>query len=950
MRLHLIRWAVLVWAGMGFVTLAGAQTTQNRPKGTTLVEQLDQFGRSLFGGVLGTPKEKQATPDTPRPSARQFAGNGQEGQTSTAARAGSVPTPDSQAVTPTRPPEDASAGAETYTYRRISGSTPASDSRTTLRVHRSVTPPSGPPTATAGISPAAPSQSPSQILAAEAPSMSLANRPQPSAAPSGATAPPIVATSPTIPAASATPPAGSASASNMRLHERLSMFREPIFSGNSAAAATAGNSTTPPSTESAISLRQPVTAGAAPTAASTSPPASQPALVQPAYGRRFVRPSANSYAAPAQPAPATAPSTEQPTPAAAVTAGQPTLAPPKAGSPTLATTSPTPAAASTSPPPVQPKLSQPVGVQSMTRSPAVSTIVPPVAGGPDPTKTASTPTQAHSQTPPPASSDGPKAAAGKTPASEEADDALFSRQGPVLSVRTIGPRRISVGKPSTYELVLSNSGQVAADEVIVTVGLPEWAEVVGTEASAGETDAAGTDASLRSLSWKIARLDSKAQERLHVRIVPRQSKPFDLAVRWDYRPVQSQAMIEVQEPKLEMRLEGPRQVLFGQREIYRLELANLGNGDAENLEISLLPLGTGENTPATHPLGTLAAGDKKTIEVELTARQAGTLSIKVDAKGDGGLSASLMEEIAVLRGALKIDVDAPALQFVGANATYHIRLHNSGTAPAANVKLSAKLPLGTKHVSSTADGKFNGSRNEVEWTIAGLAPAEQKDLELVCALERPGTSRLEVVATADGDLTATTEGSTQVDAIADLRLNVIDPSGAVPVGSDAVFAIEVHNRGSKSAEEVEIVAYFSRGVEPVSAEGAASRIAPGQVVFEKIPALAAGQSLRLQIHAKAELAGTHVFRAEVYSKPIGARLISEETTHFYGAPGVSSQSDAAPSDEPVPPPADHQDRTADRRQPTLAAPAGEPTLAPSVPGKSHPQMFNTGRSLSSPLK
>ena len=62
---------------------------------------------------------------------------------------------------------------------------------------------------------------------------------------------------------------------------------------------------------------------------------------------------------------------------------------------------------------------------------------------------------------------------------------LAARKGPVLSVETLGPRRIAVGKESTYEVSIVNSGEVAAEELVVFVSLPEWAEVAGAEASSG---------------------------------------------------------------------------------------------------------------------------------------------------------------------------------------------------------------------------------------------------------------------------------------------------------------------------------------------------------------------------------------------------------------------------------------------------------------------------------
>ena len=291
--------------------------------------------------------------------------------------------------------------------------------------------------------------------------------------------------------------------------------------------------------------------------------------------------------------------------------------------------------------------------------------------------------------------DVPSRVAAPAPPAKD-DGLLFTRRGPVLSVETLGPRKIIVGKESTYEVVLSNTGEVAAEEVTVFVNLPEWAEITHAEASSGtpRSPALGQAAAFQ---WKLARLEAKAKEKLSLRIIPRQSKPFDLAVRWDYKPVASQAMIEVQEPKLEMQLDGPRDVFFGKKETYRLKMMNTGTGAAEGVVVKLMPIGAGENVPATYQLGVLPAGETKNIDIELTARQAGELSIQVEAKGDAGIHAELAEKVQVRRAGLDVTVEGPKLQYVGATGVYVIRVRNSGNAPATNIHFTATVPPGVKY-------------------------------------------------------------------------------------------------------------------------------------------------------------------------------------------------------------------------------------------------------------
>jgi uncharacterized repeat protein (TIGR01451 family) len=497
---------------------------------------------------------------------------------------------------------------------------------------------------------------------------------------------------------------------------------------------------------------------------------------------------------------------------------------------------------------------------------------------------------------------------------------LFTRQSPVLKVETAGPRRITVGRESSYEVSIQNSGQIGAEQVVVMIDLPDWADVLGAQASTGATNTVpANDQSPRQFRWKVGRLEANGREKLILRIVPRQSRPFDLAVRWDYTPVSSQTMIEVQEAKLAMQLHGPREVLYGKPEVFRLEISNLGNGDAENVALTLAPMES-ENPPATHQFGTLGAGEKKSIEVELTARHTGTLTIKVDARADGGAEAHLSENILIRRANLQVAVEAPPMQFVGTPLTYRIRVSNPGSAAAQNVQIAATLPADAKYVSSIQGGQLTTDRRKVVWTANNLAPGNEAVLQLTTSPQKPGASRLDVLATADGELMASGDVTTQVEAVADLALSVSDPQGPVPVGEEAVYEIHLQNRGTKSAENVEIVAYFSNGVEPLSAEGGRHRLGPGQVMFDPIPTVAAGQNLVLKIRARADQPGNLVFRAEVYCKPLGTRLVSEETTLFYSGAAAQSPTNASATPQYSPETEASEQATAPSREPAAATP------------------------------
>ena len=78
----------------------------------------------------------------------------------------------------------------------------------------------------------------------------------------------------------------------------------------------------------------------------------------------------------------------------------------------------------------------------------------------------------------------PTKAAKSEPVAESNANLLFAHKSPVLSVETKGPRHIAIGKEAAYEVTIQNSGDVVADEVVVFIGLPAWADIAGAEASA----------------------------------------------------------------------------------------------------------------------------------------------------------------------------------------------------------------------------------------------------------------------------------------------------------------------------------------------------------------------------------------------------------------------------------------------------------------------------------
>ena len=84
---------------------------------------------------------------------------------------------------------------------------------------------------------------------------------------------------------------------------------------------------------------------------------------------------------------------------------------------------------------------------------------------------------------------------------------LFTAESPCLSVEAVGPRKVLIGREAQFVVKIRNAG-AAANNLIVTVNVPSYAEITGLEASAGAVASARGPANAanrwpgRSTGWK----------------------------------------------------------------------------------------------------------------------------------------------------------------------------------------------------------------------------------------------------------------------------------------------------------------------------------------------------------------------------------------------------------------------------------------------------------------
>lgn len=456
-------------------------------------------------------------------------------------------------------------------------------------------------------------------------------------------------------------------------------------------------------------------------------------------------------------------------------------------------------------------------------------------------------------------------------------DTTAASELPGVRVVTQGPGEIMIGEIHPYEIRVENRGSLNAEDLQIEATIPDWARVEAKSVSQGKIKVQDEKSGSR-LVWDLDRLAAGETERMVVRVKAARSGRYQLDVQWSFAPRTSSASVRVHQPKLEMAIEGPDEVVFGRAKTYKVHVRNPGDGIAPGVVFTLSP---DSQTPQTQRIGDIPPGKEALFEIELNARQRGDMKIQGRATGDLNLHTEAAKTVRVASAELEAVLAGPEMKYQNAQATYHLELRNGGSAPSEKVAAMLTLPEGVEYLGGLDDAAQQGKK--LTWQIGSLAAGATREYEFQCKMSATGEQRLAFACQGSAGGEASVSIATEVGAIADLAMTISDPPAPAPVGEEVTYEIMIRNRGSKAATDVEVVAQFSHGIEPQRVEGQTGEIMPGQALFDAIDRIAAGEQMKLRVIAKAQRAGHHRFRSEIRSGD--TVLVSEEATHFMASGG-----------------------------------------------------------------
>ena len=284
----------------------------------------------------------------------------------------------------------------------------------------------------------------------------------------------------------------------------------------------------------------------------------------------------------------------------------------------------------------------------------------------------------------------------------------------------------------------------------------------------------------------------------------------------------------------------PNPVVAGNNLTYTLLVQNLGPSDAQNVVIndplpagvtliSATPAQTSGPNPLVWDLGTMAAGQSKTITVVVkvdssqTANLSNTVTVTSSTTDPVPSNNTDTEPTVVITQAdvSVVKTASASVSSPGDSLTYTLKVKNNGPSDAQNVVVQDTLPAGVTFVS--ASPAQSSGPNPLTWNLGVVTAGQTKTITIVVTVNSNASGQITNLvsvtsSTTDPDPTNNSSSvTTDIVNQADVKITKYGPQTAVRAETEFTYTIVVQNLGPAVARNVVVVDSLPVEVSYVSA-------------------------------------------------------------------------------------------------------------------------------------
>jgi uncharacterized repeat protein (TIGR01451 family) len=337
---------------------------------------------------------------------------------------------------------------------------------------------------------------------------------------------------------------------------------------------------------------------------------------------------------------------------------------------------------------------------------------------------------------------------------------------PQLAIEHTAPPKVLIGESITVGITVSNPGTGPATGVIIEEDVPE-----------GLSHVAGAQ-----LEYEVGTLRPGESKRLELSL--KAEKPGLLQNTIHVHGEgglanQHTVQVEVIAPQLQIGVEGPKRRFLERQATYTVSVGNPGTAPARDVElVAFLPRGMkfvetdsqGQYDPSQHAvfwsLEELPPAKAGAVKLTTLPVEPGEQRLRIESRAGLGLAAEGEQIVQVEQSAELVHSvnDLEEVIEVGSETMYEIRVTNTGTKAATNVRVAALLPAEMQALGGEGPTRAAGDAQKVIFEpLARLNPQEEVIFKVQVQGLKPGDHLVRVqLASDEWPTPVTREESTRV--------------------------------------------------------------------------------------------------------------------------------------------------------------------------------------------
>ena len=442
-----------------------------------------------------------------------------------------------------------------------------------------------------------------------------------------------------------------------------------------------------------------------------------------------------------------------------------------------------------------------------------------------------------------------------------------------IAMDLIAPRNINLNQTATIRIQLQNTGTEIVNNIKFIATLPEHAryETARPKPSTYENG---------QIVFSGIRMAARSNNFIEIDVVPTTKAPLNIGTQIQYTN-QEEIAINVRQPELDVQVSGPERLILGESEPYTIKVTNVGDGIANNLRLtSELPEGLTKLRTANGVIEQLAPGKSAQIQVFTQAVQSGTKDVSFNLASAELKPIVRKASIAVVQPELEVSATGPSVNFLNRDGVYQIEINNPGQVDCSNVNVELNIPQQMSVTTISREAQYNENSRRLIWNFNRIPAGQNQVIQLKARCTEEGQHSSSIFVKSDQTVDKEFRINTMVATRADVSISISNDNGPIQIGAATIFNIAVENKGSRTANGVEIAVELPSALAPGVSDNYSINQYENTIQFSATD-IRPGETKNYSFKAVGSAQGEQVVRSRLIMSGSEREIIAEDSVYIY---------------------------------------------------------------------